>query len=113
MHLHNLNSSDHRLSRRAVFVGITSSLVYSPALVRIASLMPVHGITMPLGRLYWELDHPGAPYPHEGFCRRLWFHMCEQYLKAGRASMFATDRRISEGEMRRIVFYARRYGFLK
>lgn len=57
---------------------------------------------------------PSAP-PQEGFVRRLLFDMCDKDLKAGRpkSSMLVNGRPLSASEMRSIVAYARRYGFLK
>jgi hypothetical protein len=107
------SDNDHRLSRRDLVVGTTASLICAPAVVRAASLMRVRGVLMPLGRLYWELDHPGTPYPQYGFCDRLWVRSCDQDLKAGRteSTVLFNGSRVPESKMRRIIAYARRYGF--
>lgn len=105
--------NDHHLSRRNILVGIATSLVCAPTIVRSASLMRVHGVVMPMGRLHWELDHPGEPYPYEGFVRRLFFYQCDSALKAGRPGNFVYGEPLTEEKMSRIVSYARRYGFLR
>jgi hypothetical protein len=97
---------DSLITRRSIFIGVAASLICAPAIVRATSLMPVRGVIMPLGRLHWELDHPGEPYPSEGFCRRLFFSWCQSALKAHRPGP------LTEDKMHRIVGYARRYGFL-
>lgn len=101
----------HQLLRRGALVGIATTVMCAPAIVRAASLMPIRGLIMPMGELRWELDHPGEPYPYEGFCRRLFFSLCESALRDSRSCTF-TGKPLTENQMRRVVFYARRYGFL-
>src|SRR6516225_7153204 len=91
------------LTRRSVFIGAAASVLCVPAIVRATSLMPVRGMIMPVERLY------------AGFVDRLLYDGCDKALKAGRieSTFFVNDRKLSEAEMRRIVAYARSYGFLK
>ncbi len=53
--------------------------------------------------------------PQEGQWRRYMFASCERALQAGRTEsrFILNDRRLTEVEMRALVEYARRYGFLK
>ena len=55
------------------------------------------------------------PCPQEGFVRRLMFHWCNNDLRAGRteSSFEVNGGRLAEDEMRRLVAYAKRHGFLR
>jgi hypothetical protein len=85
---------------------------FAPAIVRAGSLMPVRGLIVPINTP--ESSLPSAT-PQEGFVRRLLFASCDSNLKAGRTkSSFGFNRgRLSEVEMRDLVAYARKNGFLK
>jgi len=51
--------------------------------------------------------------PQEGFVRRLLFARCDKDLRNGRTEgPTLNGRRLSESEMRHLVAYARRHGFL-
>ena len=45
-----LNHHHHAdlITRRSIFVGAAVSLLYAPAIVRATSLMPVHGLILPI-----------------------------------------------------------------
>ncbi len=103
-------SAQIALSRRRALIGMTSTLVCAPAIVRAAHLMPVRGLIMPINILEPALSDT----PQEGFVRRLLFASCDSDLKAGRAksSFGFNGGRLSEKEMRDLVAYARKWGFL-
>ena len=46
-HLH-----DRLVTRRSIFIGAAASVIYAPAVVRAASLMPVRGLILPIERPY-------------------------------------------------------------
>lgn len=53
------------------------------------------------------------PLPQEGWVRRVLFNACRNALKAGRTgTVIVNDRPLSDDEMRRLVAYAERHGFL-
>ena len=56
-----------------------------------------------------------SPRPQEGFVRRLFFSWCDRNLKSGRteSTFVCNGRRLSESEMRNLVAYARKWGFLE
>jgi hypothetical protein len=43
-----MTATDHRMTRRTLFVGAAASLICAPAIVRVASIMPVCGLQLPL-----------------------------------------------------------------
>jgi hypothetical protein len=91
------------VTRRGVLIGTAASLLCTPAIVRASSLMPVRGLIMPIER------------PNAGFAERLCYSFLDYDLKIGRteSSLLFNGRRLSEGEMRRIVAYGWRHGFVK
>ena len=104
-------SDQTHVGRRAFLVGATSTILCAPAIVRATSLMPVRGLIMPID----ASDPMGATFkPQEGLVRRLLFASCDRDLKAGRSqsSFRCNGGSLSEKEMRELVAYARRYGFL-
>jgi hypothetical protein len=103
------------VTRRGVLIEAASLILCAPAIVRAANLMPVRGVIMPIKGLQSESASPTQLRPQEGFLRRLLFHWCDSDLKAGRkeSSMIVNGGHLSEEEMRNLVAYARRFGFLK
>ncbi len=103
-------SAQIALSRRRVLIGAASSLLCVPAIVRATSLMSVRGLIMPIN----ILEPPLSDTPQEGFVHRLLFASCDSDLKAGRtkSSFGFNGGRLSEKEMRDLVAYARKWGFL-
>ena len=90
------------LSRRSIFVGAAASLICTPAIVRVANLMPVRRLPFPYGPQY------------AGFVERLRFHFLESAVRSG-----PDDARhgpvvggISETQARSAVSFAQAHGFL-
>jgi hypothetical protein len=54
-----------------------------------------------------------TPQPRdEGFVRRLLFDQCDKALRSGRADPIVNGRPLPESEMRDLVAYAHKHGFL-
>jgi len=106
---------DQQMTRRGVLIGVAASLIFAPAVVHAASLMPVRGLIFPIGRLRWEADHPGQPYPWPSILQCWAWDSFRKDLEAGRteSSLICNGRRVSESELRRIVAFARRYQLLE
>lgn len=51
--------------------------------------------------------------PQEGFVRRMLFDMCDKALKRGSTGPIMNGRHLTDDEMRKLVAYARKHGFLK
>jgi hypothetical protein len=90
------------LTRRSIFIGVASSLIFAPSIVRIASLMNVRVLILPMER------------PSAGFVERLRFQYLDGALRRG-----WDDQRegqvvggISEVQAREAVAYARKNGWL-
>jgi hypothetical protein len=49
----------------------------------------------------------------EGFVRRMLFDMCDKALKRGSTGPIMNGRHLTDDEMRKLVAYARKHGFLK
>jgi hypothetical protein len=104
-------SDQKNVARRSFLVGATSTILCAPAIVRATSLMPVRGLIMAID----ASESMGViPRPQEGFVRRLLFASCDRDLQSGRreSSFRVNSERLSEKEMRDLVGYARRHGFL-
>jgi len=73
--------------------------------------MPVRGLIMPINAVE---PVEASLRPQEGFARRLFFSWCDSNLKSGRteSTFYCNGRRLSESEMRNVVAYARKWGFL-
>lgn len=93
-------SNHDSLTRRSIFIGAGASLICAPAVVRAASLMPVHRLRGPIGP------------QHAGFCERLMYQSLGSNLRAGRMSTVLNGKIISEDKARRMVAYARAQGWL-
>ena len=90
------------LTRRSIFIGAASSLIFAPSIVRAASLMKVCALILPMER------------PSAGFVERLRFQYLDGALRRG-----WDDQRegqvvgaISEVQAREAVAYARKNGWL-
>jgi hypothetical protein len=94
------NSNHDSLTRRSIFIGAAASLICAPAIVRVASLMPVHRLGGPIGPQY------------AGFCERLMYQSLDSNLRAGQMSTVLNGKKISEADARRMVAYARIQGWL-
>jgi hypothetical protein len=97
-----LNHQHHAdlITRRSIFIGAAASLICAPAVVRTTSLMPVHGLILPIGPRY------------AGFCERLFYHSLDINLRAGRMSTILNGKIVPTAEARRMVAYARAQGWL-
>jgi hypothetical protein len=102
-------SPDHHgslITRRSIFIGAAASLIYAPAIVRAASLMPIRGLILPI-------EHPlliGRQYA--GFCERLMYQSLDSNLKSGRMTTVVNGKIISKADARRMVAHARAQGWL-
>ena len=94
-HLH-----DRLVTRRSIFIGAAASVIYAPAVVRAASLMPVRALRGPIGPHY------------AGFVERLMYAMLDNNLRSGRMSTVLNGEIISEADARRLVAGARAQGWL-
>ena len=105
IHVMSSNLDHHHvgeITRRSIFVGAASSLIFAPSIVRIASLMIVRVLILPMER------------PSAGFVERLRFQYLDGALRRG-----WDDQRegqvvggISEVQAREAVAYARKNGWL-
>jgi len=91
-----------QVTRRSI-LRIGALFFCAPAIVRAASLMPVHSLAMPVVERRWA-----------GFCERLLYHSLGNDLRAGRTpTVLLNNRRISITEAARMVAYARSQGWVK
>jgi hypothetical protein len=96
---------DRLVTRRSIFIGAVS-LLYAPAIVRATSLMPVHGLILPI-----ERPLPIGPQ-YAGFCERLMYQSLDSNLRTGRMSTVLNGKIIPEADAGRMVGYARAQGWL-
>lgn len=93
-------SEGRRMTRRSSLIGAVASLIYAPAIVRAASLMPARGSPLqglnPLGEFY----------------RRCFYHSLVSNLRAGRTSTGSNGKLIPAAGVRRMVAHARAQGWL-
>jgi len=92
------------ITRRSIFIGAAASLIFAPAIVRAASLMPVRRLPPPFGPQY------------AGFCDRLWLHWLnnslQSSLRAGKTSVDCNHTTMPLAKAQRIVSHAQDYGWL-
>ena len=102
-----MTATDYRMTRRKIFIGAAASLICAPAIVRVASLMPVRGF--PLRFLTPEFLNPLGQ-----FYRRCFYHSLDSDLRAGRAisTTVSNGKIISVAEAHRMVARARAQGWL-
>jgi hypothetical protein len=97
-----MTATDNRMTRRNIFIGAAASLMCAPAIVRVASLMPVRGLPLqflsPLGEFY----------------RRCFYHNLDFELRTGRSMSMVVEngKIISVADARRRVAHARAQGWL-
>ena len=91
---------DRQMTRRRIFLGAAASLVCAPAIVQATSLMPVRNLMLPIER------------PWAGFCERLFYHLLDCDLRAGRMGTNLNGRIIPVADARRLVAHARAQGWL-
>jgi hypothetical protein len=96
-----MTAADYQMTRRSIFIGAAASLICAPAIVRVASLMPVRSLPSqslsPLGEFY----------------RRCFYHNLDFDLRTGRGmSTVKNGKIISIADARRMVAYARAQGWL-
>ena len=91
------------LTRRSIIVG-AASLITAPAIVRVASLMPVRRLPPPFGPQY------------AGYVDRLYFHALDRSLQAGlqarQTNICFNGKIMLVADAQRIVGHARDYGWL-
>ena len=102
-------ATDCRMTRRNIFIGAAVSLICAPAIVRVASLMPVHGL--PLQFLNPERKNPKTVGEWYQLC---FYNNLDNDLRAGRAMTYGPigGKIISVTEGHRIVAQARAEGWL-
>jgi hypothetical protein len=101
-----MTATDYRMTRRSIFIGAAASLIFAPAIVRAASLMPVRRLILPIKRSS-RLDPLGE------FYRRCFYHNLEFDLRTGRSmSLVENGKIISVFDARRMVAHARAQGWL-
>jgi hypothetical protein len=95
------------MTRRSILFGAAASLICAPAIVRAASLMPVHGL--PLQFLSPEFLNPLGQFYRSNF-----YHNLDNDLRAGRAmtTVINNGKIISVAEAHRMVARARAQGWL-
>jgi hypothetical protein len=98
------HDNNNLLARRSFVFGAAVSLIPAPAIVRVASLMPVRRLPFPFGPQY------------AGYFERLYLHTLEgslqTALRAGRASIELSGQVIPIDDGRRQVAWAQAHGFL-
>jgi hypothetical protein len=101
-----MTAIEYRMTRRNILIGAAASLIYAPAIVRAASLMPVRGL--PLQFLKPEFLNPLGQ-----FYRGCFYNNLNNDLRAGRAMTYPIGEKIiSVAEARRMVAHARVQGWL-
>ena len=94
-----MTATDYRMTRRSIFIGAAASLMCAPAIVRVASLMPVRGLPLqflsPLGEFY----------------RRCFYHNLDFELRTGRSMSMVVEngKIISVADARRMVSCSKTY----
>jgi len=101
-----MTNSDPRMTRRAIFFGAAASLIFAPAIVRAASLMPGRGLPL-------QFPNPEFLNPLGQFYRRNFYHSLDSDLRAGRGMTTVSNGKIiSVAEAHRMVARARAQGWL-
>jgi hypothetical protein len=101
-----MTATDYRITRRSIFIGAAASLIFAPAVVRAASLMPVRGLILPIERSS-RLSPLG-----EFYCRN-YYHYLDFQLRTGLPMTTTVEYGIiSVADARRDLAYARAQGWL-
>jgi hypothetical protein len=100
-----MTATDYRMTRRNIFIGAAASLICAPAIVRVASLMPVRGL---------PLQERTIPKTAGEWYQLCFYNNLDNDLRAGRAMTYGQIGRktISVAEGYRIVAHARAEGWL-
>jgi hypothetical protein len=100
-----MTATDHRMTRRSIFIGAAASLICAPAIVRAASLMPVHSLILPIKR---------SSRLEGEFYRRCFYHNLDFELRTGRSMTMTVEngKIISVADARQMVARARAQGWL-
>ena len=104
-----MTATDYQMTRRNIFIGAAASLIYAPAIVRAASLMPVRGLPLPF--LNPERKIPKTVGEWYQLC---FYNNLDNDLRASRAMTYGPigGKTISVAEGYRIVAQARAEGWL-
>ena len=104
-----MTATDYRMTRRNILIGAAASLICAPAIVRVASLMPVRGL--PLQVLTPEQNIPKTVGEWYQLC---FYNNLNNELRSGRAmtTVIGNGQLLSVAEARRIVAHARADGWL-
>jgi hypothetical protein len=101
-----MTATNYRMTRRDIFIGAAASLICAPAIVRVASLMPVRGLPI-------QFLNPEFLNPLGQFYRRCFYHSLDSDLRAGRSmSTVSNGTIISVAEVHWMVARARAQGWL-
>jgi hypothetical protein len=101
-----MTATNYRMTRRDILIGAAASLICAPAIVRVASLMPVRGLPI-------QFLNPAFLDPLGQFYRRNFYHSLDSDLRAGRGmSIVSNGKIISVAEAHRMVARARAQGWL-
>jgi hypothetical protein len=101
-----MTATNYRMTRRDILIGAAASLICAPAIVRVASLMPVRGLPI-------QFLKPEFLDPLGQFYRRNFSHSRDSDLRAGRGmSIVSNEKIISVAEAHRMVTRARAQGWL-
>jgi hypothetical protein len=94
---------DYRITRRSIIIGAAASLICAPAIVRVASLMPIRRVFVAANAIT-----PKKPI-YLGFAGALRLHWMKQALKRGWDDMIdgPTFGGISESQVRNYVAYVK------
>jgi hypothetical protein len=104
-----MTNAANTLTRRTLVVGAAACVICAPAIVRVASLMPVRGLQLQLPNLDRKV-----PKTMGEWYRLCFYHNLEQSLKAGRALTYGPvgGNAIATADARQIVARARAQGWL-
>ena len=91
---------DRKLSRRSICFGATASLLFTPAIVRAASLMPISRLTL------------SNEVMSAGLCERLFYRSLDNDLRAGRMNTLHNGRIVAVDKAQRLIAHARSQAWL-
>jgi hypothetical protein len=105
-----MTNAANTMTRRTLVVGAAACVICAPAIVRVASLMPVRGLPLQLPNLDRKV-----PKTMGEWYRLCFYENLEQNLRAGRAVTYGPvgGKAIAVAEARQIVARARAQGWLR
>ena len=105
-----MTDAANTMTRRTLVVGAAACVICAPAIVRVASLMPVRGLRLQLPNLERKV-----PKTMGEWYRLCFYEHLEQNLRAGRAVTYGPvgGKAIAVAEARQIVARARAQGWLR